>query len=279
MRSAGLGGKVVVHMRVHHWIGALLCVLMLCRAPASVAATARVGMPPGSFLTKPVSNPEDLAKLIETDKRVAERYSRLFFMNAEKLAAYVRTNLRVGQLKSTQKFTTYYISKGDRILVHQKTFKAGRKMLFGPDGRPIMDLECGNPLVKALPQVVVQVKPVQQEIVLPPPPVEPPPVVTEPPVVETPVQEAPVIAQELSVPEPQVEVLGVPPLEFSSAASLLSKAILPGLLTAAAASAVFSGGDSPIPEPSGMLALGSCVVGLAMGVRFRSRRRSARTRQ
>ncbi|MBP6964889.1 MAG: hypothetical protein KBC96_10835 [Armatimonadetes bacterium] len=262
-------------MRVHHWIGALLCVLMLCHPVACEAATARVGMPPGSFLTKPVSNPEDLARLIETDKRVAERYSRLFFMNAEKLAAYVRTNLRVGQLNSTGKYTTYYISKGDRILVHQKTFKAGRRMLFGPDGRPIMDLECGNPLVKTLPQVVAQVKPVQQEIVLPP--AEAPPAVvelpTEPPVVEAPVQEAPVIAQQMTVPEPQVEVLGVPPVEFSSAASLLSKAILPGLLTAAAASAVFSGGGgTPVPEPSGMIALGSCVIGLAMGVRFRRRR-------
>jgi len=96
-----------------------------------------------------------------------------------------------------------------------------------------MDLECGNPLVKTLPQVVAQVKPVQQEIVLPP--AEAPPAVvelpTEPPVVEAPVQEAPVIAQQMTVPEPQVEVLGVPPVEFSSAASLLSKAILPGLLT------------------------------------------------
>ncbi len=265
-------------------MGALVCILALCPAVTSQAAT-RAAMPPGSFITKSVNNPEDLARLIEQDKRVANRFSRHFGMPAKQLAEYVRKNLRLTQLKSSGKYTTYFISRGDRILVHTKSLKAGRKVFVTPDGKPVLDAACGNPLTRSLPKVVAKVEAEQvvvQKPVTPPPPVqETPPTVAElpitPPQVETPVQEAPQIAQELNTPPPDVAVLDLPPTEFSSAASLLSRTILPGLLTAGAASLVFGddeGGGDIVPEPSGLIALGSAAVMLAGGCGIRRRKRS-----
>lgn len=273
-------------MRIRYWIGALLCILLLCCAVASQAAP-RAAMPPGSFLTKSVSNPEDLAKQIEQDKRVASRFSRHFGMPVNELAEYVRKNLRMSQLKSSGKYTTYFITKGDRILVHTKSFKAGRKVFETPDGRPVLDAACGNPLTRSLPKIVAKVEAeqvvVEKPVAPPPPPVqETPPMVVElpvtPPEVETPVEEAPQMAQELNTPPPEVAVLDMPPTEFTSAASLLTRAILPGLLTAGAASAVFGGkggGGETVPEPSGLIVLGSSAVALCAG--FRIRRRIGRT--
>lgn len=247
----------------------LLCILVLGCSVISQAAVP----PPGSFLTKSVSNPEELAKHIESDKRVGQRYSRHFGMSVKALADYARKNLKVSQLKTTRSFTTYYITRGDRILVHKKSFRAGRKIFVTPDGTPVLDVLCGNPLVRSLPKIIVKVEPIKQEIV------EQPPVVAEvptiPPVVETPVVEAPppVIA---SLP-PEVEVLNMPPTEFSSAASLLSKAVLPGLLAIGAGSVFGRDETTVIPEPSGLIALGSSLTMLAgIGIRRRSISRSKR---
>lgn len=270
-------------MTVRYWIGVFLCVLAL--ACPLIAQAAPSAAPPGSFIERSVSNPEDLARQIETDKLVGQRFARHFGMSVKDLADYVRKNLRVSQLKSTGKFTTYYMSRGERVRVHTKTFKAGRKVFVGPDGKPVLDAVCGNPLVKGLPKIEVKVEP--EQAVVPPTPVqpepvkpEPPPVVaqlpTTPPTVEPPVQDVPPMAQDLNVPDPQVEVLNLPPVEFSSAASLLSSGIIPGLLTAAAASVVLDngGGNPPVPEPTGLLVLGSSFSMLAagFGVRRRCRR-------
>ena len=271
-------------MMNRYWIGAFLCVMVLT-CPILVQA-APSATPPGSFIERTVSNPEDLARQIETDKLVGQRFARHFGMSVKDLADYIRKNLRISQLKSSGKFTTYYISHGDRVRVQTKTFKAGRRVFVGPDGKPVLDAVCGNPLVKGLPKIVVKVEPEQAVVQPPPAPVtpepvkpEPPPVVAELPTtvppVEPPVQEVPPMAQDLNVPEPQVEVLNLPPVEFSSAASLLSSGIIPGLLTAAAASVVLDGGGNPpVPEPTGLLVLGSSFSMLAagFGVRRKCRR-------
>lgn len=241
-------------MRVGYCVGMLLCIMALCCPVISQAAVP----PPGSFLTKSVSNPEELAKLIESDKRVGERYSRHFGMSVKELAEYARKNLKVSQLKTSGKFTAYYISSGNRILVHTKSFKAGRKVFVTPDGKPVIDVVCGNPLVRSLPKIVVKVETKKEEIV-PPPVVEQPRIVAE---IPTTVPEAP--------PPPEVEVLNMPPTEFSSAASLLSKAVLPGLL-AVGVSTVFGHEPPPVPEPAGLIVLGSSLTILTVGIRIRRR--------
>ena len=251
-------------MKVRYCVGMLLCILALGCPVISQAAVP----PPGSFLTKSVSNPEELAKHIESDKRVGQRYSRHFGMSVKALADYVRKNLKASQLKTSGRFTTYYITSGDRILVHKKSFKAGRKIFVTPDGTPVIDILCGNPLVRSLPKIVVKVEPMKQEIVVPPPVVAEVP--TTPPQFEVPVPEAPpeVVA---SLPLPEVEVLNMPPTEFSSAASLLSKAVLPGLLAIGAGSVFGHDGGTTVPEPTGLIALGSSFTMLAAGIRIRRR--------
>jgi hypothetical protein len=237
-------------------------------------------VPAGSFLTKSVSNPEDLARLIETDKRVGQRYTRHFGMGVKEMADYVRKNLKVSQMKTSGTLTTYYITKGDRILVHKKSFKAGRKIFVTPDGKPAIDVCCGNPLVRSLPKIVVKVEPKKEEVIPPTPVVEQPPVVAEipttPPQFETPVQEAPPVeVASLPLPEPEVAVLDLPPTEFSSAASLLSSGIVPGLIAVGAASAVFGGKgggeEQPVPEPTGLIAMASGLTMFAAGIRMRRR--------
>lgn len=274
-----------IMMKARFYIGTFLFVMALSCSTLVQGA----GVPPGSFITKSVSNPESLARLIEQDKKVGQRYSRHFGMTAKDMADYVRKNLKVSQLKTSCTFTTYYITTGDHILVHKKSFKAGRKVFVAPDGKPVLDVLCGNPMVRTLPRIVVKVMPKTEEIAVQPPPaaVETPPAVQPPVVAELPTTppqfEAPAPVAPLPAPIPEVEVLNLPPTEFSSAASLFSNALLPGLLAVGAASAVLSGGKKsndqpPVPEPSGLIILGSSsFTALVAGIRNRRRNSDSST--
>jgi len=231
-----------------------MCALLLSLPVASKAAKSKV--PPGSFLTRPVSSASELAKLVREDKVTALRFSKHFGMDPAALALYFEDHLSVSTLKSSQRFTVYFIAENGRIVTRKKTLKAGTKIFVGHDGQPVMDIACGNPFAKSLPKVPKVAKAVPpvfpKPLVLPPEPVVP--AVTEPP---PPTVENPSVAEVLSEPlEPvEVEVLATPALEFPPAAIWL----IPSLI---GVGALAGGGNGPIPEPTSLFVLGTGVVGL-----------------
>lgn len=245
------------------------CMLLLGLTVAAESAQPRV--PPGSFVTKPVSTPAQLADLVKQDRVAALRYSKHFGMEPAALQEYFRNNLSVSSLDKTRTFTVYYIAQNGRIIPHQKRLKAGTKVFTAFNGQPVLDVTCGNPLTKTLPKVVAQ-KPVV-EAVKPAP--EPVPVVqpTAPEPEPVQVAEAPV------APEPvKVEVLAEPPTELPAPTappiSMVKSTgwLLPGLLGAGAIGALSGGRDEPVPEPTGVLVLTIGGMGLLVSA-FKRRHR------
>jgi len=231
--------RVIGAVLVRRFVELSLCSLLLLFGSAEAA---KAKMPPGSFLTKPVAGPSELADLVKQSKVVAQRYSKHFGMDPSSLAQYFHENVKISTLSKTGKYTVYFIAKDGKILQHKKRLKAGTKIFVAWNGHLILEGKCGNPVTKTLPKppVKVTVAPTVQELPTTPPP--PPTAVVEPVQVAA---EAPP-----PVPQPQVEVLAEPPIELPSM-------LIPGLLAAGALG--FAGGgrnEQPVPEPAGLLVLG-----------------------
>ena len=239
------------------WALLPICMLLLFCIPAADAA--RISMPPGSFITRPVKDVEDLCLLIEGDKLVAARFSKHFGMSPAALTKYFRDNLKPS-VSHAGKYVEFYIGKNGLIRVHSKTLKAGERILVAFNNQPIVHMKCGNPFTKVLPKPVIKVKSAVQSL-------PPPPVCTESPL--SPPELAPVIGQ-VEPLEPVVLVLAQPPLELVSSRS--ASWILPAVVGGGALAGGNSS-DEPIPEPAGLLALGIGIAGLALSGYRRMRRR------
>lgn len=241
-----------------------LC-LLLCVLPTAHAAAYK--MPPGSYLTRPVSSVEDLCSLIRTDPKVAIRFTRHYRMTTSELVTYFKENTKFATLPITGRHIEYFIDVHGRMASHIKLVNGGVPVLVTLDDTPIMDLRCGNPMSKNLPKPMakakptIKVAPAQQETPQPPAVVAPPP----PPVVAQ-VPPAPTVQ-----PEPVTQVLAQKPQEITFSPANIGKGVI-ALLPLLGAGAV-KGHDhapTPVPEPSSMVVLLSGASGLLV---FRRRSR------
>jgi len=232
-------------MFVRRFVMLFLCLLL---SLAAAAEAAKAKMPPGSFLTKPVGSASELADLIKQDKIAASRYSKHFGMDAPALAQYFRENLRASKLDKPGRYTVYFIAKNGEIVAHKKNLKAGIETFIAWNGQLILEGKCGNPVTKTLP------KPPEKIAVAPLIEPSPSPAVVEP---------APVVAEAPVAPEPTVEVLAEQPVEVPKVKGI-QQLLIPGLLAAGAIG--FAGGSqsesTPIPEPTGLLVLGTGGISL-----------------
>jgi len=265
-----------------------IAVLML--SPPAHAAKGKV--PPGSFLRQPIHSVQDLARTIKQDPVVAKRYSAHFGMSPAALADYFARCAWTKNLTHSHRYTVFYIAKNGKIVSRVRTVKAGSTVIVAWNGEPIMELRCGNPFLKRLPQPPTKVAeykaetppkkpepPPKQEVVAPPEPevtapeaqqmVEVPaeaaPTTEVTPPIETKVLEAPPVA--LVPAEPPV-VSPAQPAAVGAAKST-PNLLLPALIGAGAIGALSGGGGgggggggSPIPEPAGLVAITIGAVGV-----------------
>lgn len=239
-------------MRTRHWM--LLLLIVLIALPIA-AGPAGAKMPPGSFISRPVTDGRDLAELVRHDSVVAERFSKHFGMDVFELCQYFQEYLEVDTLTQSRKYRLYFVGRDGRVIIHEKYLQAGDRVLVDPIGRPVVLMSCGNPFTKRLPVIVAKVLPQKPTpLLLPPPPAPVPP----------PPEQVVVMVKQ---PEPvEVMVLVEPPVEFVSGS--ITSWILPTLVAGGAVA--FSGSDDqPIPEPASMLVLGIGAAGLL----FRARRK------
>ena len=230
--------------------------LLLCALPFAHAAKSPA---PGAYFTRPVSGVNDLCKLMQEDPKVAARFSKHFGMSTGDLCVYFKENLSLAKLPKNGRHTEYFIDVHGRMVSHIKYLNAGLPVLVTASGTPVIDMRCGNPMMKRLPKPVakaapkIEVKVAQQtQELLPVVVPEPIPIVTPPPPVE-----------------PVTQVLAQAPQEFSFAPAAIASGVA-ALLPLLGGGAV-SGHNTPtpVPEPSSMLVLLSGITGLAAARRWR----------
>ena len=238
----------------------LFCMLVVCVLPA-VAATQ---MPYGSFLTRPVSDINDLAQLIREDRVTAQRFADFYGISNDAFADYIEKYGEEYTVRKSTSYLEYFIDRG-KVKKHHKIVRAGSKLLM-IKGEPVMDIHCGNPMARALPVIVEKVEPIVQETPAP----EPPAVVLVPEVLQEPPPPA---------PEPVVQVLSEQPMEYPTpiAPSPVPKELawlLPGLL---GLGTLGGGGETAVPEPTGLMTLGLSGAGFVILCYRRHRSRATKS--
>ena len=245
----------------------LFCVLAACMLPAQAAT-----MPYGSFLTRPISDGDDLAQLLRRDKVVARRFANHYGMSNDAIADYIEKYGQVVTLSQSKNYVEYFIESSGRVRKHHKLLRPGTRILV-VKGTPVLDMRCGNPMNKTLPKIVERVQPMVQET---PPPPAPAPV--QPQALETPplvqVLEQPV-APPPPAPEPLVQVLSEKPMEYPAIASSPGITELAWLLPGLVGLSTLGGGSSNavVPEPTGLMVLGFGAAGFVLTCSRRLRNR------
>lgn len=232
----------------------LLCVVCLLCLPVAQGGGAIADinrMPPGSFLTTPVGSGEDLGNRLLADRATADRFARHFGMDPGELAAYFHNNVHSSALSKGGTYTVYYMLTSGKIVSRTKRLAAGTRVFVDFNGRPVLEVACGNPMTRVL---------------------FTPPMVLKPNPVSSPIQVAevvPVLPQSSSNPgviflaknvSPQQPLMEVLP----NIAVLAPQVILPALLGATAVH-----GSKVVPEPGTLMVLAAGLGSLAL-----SRRRS-----
>lgn len=120
-------------------------------AVALVASTLSLGFgqqpPPNSYLEKRVNSTAQLIQQVQSMPVVMDRYRRHFAMSNDEVVDYLST-LRVSTLSKDGVFTVYGVphSSGD-FHSHLRLLKKGEPVFIEPDGTPVLQLVCGNPLI------------------------------------------------------------------------------------------------------------------------------------
>lgn len=250
-------------------------------------------MPKGSFLNKPVQATKQLVSQLQKDKVVARRYRQQFDVPDSKIVNYFKGNLRASTLKKAGKYNVYYYSSS-KITTRVEHLSKGALVFVDLQGKPVLKMRCGNPLVRELPQVPKSpakppVKKVTTNISKPavPTPVVPTPVDEVPPIaavqtVEVAEAEIPPlippgvteiipIEETLPPPLPIQEITAIPAVTKSS-----SEWFLAPIGIGAALFLLDKGGGreeqpSTVPEPSSMIALSTGICSVMLMYRYRRR--------
>ncbi|MHB9038238.1 MAG: hypothetical protein ACYC64_16400 [Armatimonadota bacterium] len=134
-------------------IGASLVVVLLTANFVAYCSEAYAAQraDPGSFLVYKADSVGAFVNEIQANKTVTARYARHYGTSPDKLGTYFLENLQIKTLQKPYRTTVYYISKGNVIKQKVRVLKAGSRVFVGPDGLPLLEWRCGNPLGTKLP--------------------------------------------------------------------------------------------------------------------------------
>ncbi|MDO8589561.1 MAG: hypothetical protein Q7T82_21260 [Armatimonadota bacterium] len=248
------------------WILAGVCIL------AAPAYGARRGVPPGSYLRKPVSSVEELAAVISKDRVVQRQFATHFGVPSGQLATYIRDNVVITRVSANTPKSVYIIRRNGQMVAQRTTLRKGTPIFALKDtGEPLLVLKCGNPALKKLPpREKVRAGPPQvYQLVRPNEAPLPPPVAMAPPS-EVPPLPPPTLVAASPAPAP---VAAAPPTVVAKKRVLLP--LLGGLFA-------FHRGEKPpppIPEPGGAAAVTATALLPAAGWAIRRIRCRGRTNE
>ncbi|MCE5324062.1 PEP-CTERM sorting domain-containing protein [bacterium] len=238
-------------------------ILIMLAASLSTSAFALPRTDPGSFLVYKADSVDSFVTQLTSNKRVAARYARHYGISPDKLGKYFSENICIKTLDKPYRTTVYFISKGNVIKQKQRVLKAGSKVFVGPNGLPLLEWRCGNPLGTQLPPApkpLAKASPAPDWAVAPAPVLEVAAAAAEALPQAVPITAAPALA----VQDALVPAAGG--LSFSEPLLLLGGAI-PMLIGGVA---VNNHSSTPsVPEPASIVTL---LVG-ASGIILRARRK------
>lgn len=171
---------------------------ILLTTVALAAALAQAHVEPGSFLNKPAHTVNALVAQTEHDPQVMDRYERHFQMSKSDVITYFE-KLHVSKIMNTGSYVVYNCHDDEVIRARVFRLKAGTPVFADDNGKPILKISCGNPMVAPQPHVVIEVKPPKHHeethIVVTPTPAPAPQVIIVPPapVAPMPAPVAPVV--------------------------------------------------------------------------------------
>jgi len=250
----------------------LSLMLAVCALGCHAAERPRPGS--GAFLVYKAHSVGDLVQQIGANRLVAARFTRHFGVSTAALITYFQRNVRLATLKRPLRTTVYYILKNGSTVGRMHLLPSGAHIFATSDGRPILESECGNPMVKTLPSVQVTLpkttpplpaKPAQVAIVTEIPTV----LVEAAPVLEMGLPSAPmpVLAAVAPTVAPVVAAVPAPPISLPPALMAAVPALI-GVATVRSHSDV-------VPEPASLAVLAFGASGLALW-HLRKKPRSAR---
>jgi len=252
----------------------MLCVLLSLTATAAIA---KERTPPGSFLRYRATTVSELLGQVAQDSVVRARYARHFNVAPDKVASYIGSGLNLVTLKEPIKVHAWYVDADGRNRVKTKLLPKGSLVFCSADGKPSLLWSCGNPLRSDIPMKVAKT---EQKVASSVQQIENPIIEPEAKVLAGPpevVGVEPMAAAPDFIPVAAVEPLPVIP----TAAPTLGPA-MPAIGTIAGLGALgglvaLLGSDSPgspVPEPSGLIALATGVSATGMTLlRMRRRRK------
>lgn len=196
-----------------------------------------------SFLFESVRSTSDLVQQVKANPKIKDSYMRHFQMSESQLYTYLRT-LHPMRLTSEGIYTVYSVPPGGELKAHTQRLKKGELVFVDMNGNPILRARCGNPLVGAPPGIVPE-----EELSGPN---------TDLRLMEVPMAETvPTIPLAMAPAPPTVpEELVVVPTPATPVTTVASQHIpLWPLLALPVVGKSSHGGDSPVPEPTTMVAL------------------------
>jgi len=260
-----------------------------------------------AFLIESVDSVEDLVRQVEDSRLLVLRYAKHFRADPLTVIAYFRAELSIEELKEKTTIDVFK-RKGTDVVSESKEFKAGAKVFVNRNGIPVLELGSGNPLVESLPGKDVKKLPVKPTVSDMKPTAATPeqpgtaPIQTQ--TAQAPTQTpgnqlpstvpgsetAPLGTQTASAAgtEPEVAVLASGPIETVAKAAgrsgsgigSLAGWVLPAGLAGAALLGGGGGAESqdnqqpiPVPEPTGLLAVGTGLASVACAAYRRTRAR------
>ncbi len=139
---------------VASFVPAVLGLLCLPSRNASAAPAASLSVPPDAFLNYHVGSLGALSREITLDPMVRARLARHFHTSGPAIAAYVKNNLVMKKLTSAGRYKVYCVSRSGREYFVMQHLAVGTPLfVLRTNGKPILKLACGNPMVATLPKV------------------------------------------------------------------------------------------------------------------------------
>ncbi|HUV05654.1 MAG TPA: hypothetical protein VMX94_11180 [Armatimonadota bacterium] len=263
---------------------ALIGLVVLCVTFGVIGTATAKPAGEGAFLIESATSVSQVVDQVERSRLVALRYAKHFRTDPSSVLSYFRKELEIATLSENTTLTVYYLDESRNIVGKTTELKAGTKVFANKAGIPILQYGTGNPLSATLTTEapirdlsnVISATPGQETVVTQ--------VLEQPPtqLTTTPLEQGTMVAA--NVPG---TTLPAGAGSSSLGASLPGWIVPVGILGAAAAFGGGGGGGAPgggaggssdnephqplIPEPAGVLALGTSLLALA-GLACRKRK-------